>query len=689
MFKLKFGLAITASVMVFELLAASSFNVNDVFGDGMVLQRGKSVRVAGTGALGTTVTCEFRGAKVSGIVGEKGRWVIELPAGDAGGPFELKVSSSTGARRIFSDILVGEVWFCSGQSNMELPVWGNSKYFRLRDGDKTAAAANDPDLRLLHISRDYSADGPCDDLPLSPKWTKGNDVKAVEKFSAVGYLFGKELRARLKVPVGLICGSWGGTPIEPWIPRSGFTSAGYNEIVKDVDLFAKCMRRTAAGDKDAIKGMTLDWIENKFMKSNPEVTKEALANWAKPGIDASKWTKCVEPFTRYIIENGVQWFRTEFKVPESWVGRKVMVYISQIDDTEDTYLDGERVGFSDIFTPNFWIAPRKYTTVLKPTANGVHVLAVRHHNQYSMGGFGKPVWLQLEGTDEKIDLSDHTKWMTRREFKADLAKIGVRPSSFLCAQVLPSVLFNAMVSPATAMNIGGVIWYQGCSNSDKPGGPQAYSKLQKTQIDSWRKAWRDSELPFLITQLAGFSKFTPSERLADDYWKKLKPNDELGFAPLREAQEILLDYPRTGVACTIDIGDHSDIHPNNKYDVAKRLAHEAMRIAFGDAGALPGPRFGSAVREGAAVRVKIRNAGDGLVAEGGKIGEHLFALVDASGATEWADAELMADGSIIVRAKGVANPVEVRYAYNGWQPGPNLYRKGDHLPVFPFRAKVK
>ena len=235
------------------------------------------------------------------------------------------------------------------------------------------------------------------------------------------------------------------------------------------------------------------------------------------------------------------------------------------------------------------------------------------------------------------------------------------------------------------MNMRGAIWYQGCSNSSSP---DFYAILQKIQIESWRKAWRDDSMPFLITQLSAFAQHRPENRLPDDFWKDDTPESSYGYAHFRFMQERFLDYPGAGVACTIDVGDHSDIHPPDKKSVGFRLAHEAMRIAYGDAASLPGPRFGSARRVPGGVEIVVRNIGDGLVLDGGAIGPHLFAVQGEESAPVWTDAELRLDGTLFVKDAGVGPVTKVQYAYSAFPPNPPIRRKGDGLPLFPFTAEV-
>jgi sialate O-acetylesterase len=216
-----------------------------------------------------------------------------------------------------------------------------------------------------------------------------------------------------------------------------------------------------------------------------------------------------------------------------------------------------------------------------------------------------------------------------------------------------------------------------------------YRLLQKTQIKSWRRAWRDDAMPFLITQLAAFAQHRPENRLPDDFWKDEKPGANPGYAPFRSIQETFLDYPRAGVPCTIDVGDHSDIHPGDKKSVGLRLAHEAMRVAYGDVSCLPGPRARVARCAEGGVEVVFDNVGEGLAIPEGALGPHIVAVAGVDGSFVWADAEVRGRDTLFIRDPGVpGGAARVQYAYNAFAPGPFLRRKGDGLPAFPFRTDV-
>lgn len=661
----------------------------------MVVQRNKPVRIAGCAQCESVVVGYFNNAVATGKADSNGEWVIEFPPMEAGGPYDLSVEC-IGTKYVFHDVLIGDVWFFSGQSNMELFVWlPSDRTYRLPDGKALAAAANDDGLRLLQVHHGLCIDGPCEELPGSPTWKPATTAPAVEDFSAVAYWFGVTLRKKLggNVPVGLINASWGGSLIEPWIPRFGYENMGCKEILENLDA-AKSPIINPEAEKirkihlDQMQHDLDDWMLNGFMKTDPAASEIAVRDWVKPDFDDSDWRKCKKSELKFACQPGIIWYRLEFNVPESQADTELVFHSDQFDDADETYLDGKKAGETPYDFPLCWAVQRNYK--LGKLAPGRHVIAIRHFDLYSRGIVGTHVSVVTPAGAIIADF-DNGPWTEHVEFYANIEKIGVRPappSSIIdtnprTSYQTPTTLFNAEINPATFTNIAGVVWYQGCSNSGNPG---AYRKLQKEFISCLRKVWRDPELPFLSTQLSAFRTHNPENRSPDDWWVNDTPDTSLGYAPFRAMQEEFLDLPGSGVACTIDIGDHSDIHPRNKKDVGIRLVHEAMRIYYKQEDHLPGPRFGSAVQEGNALRVTLRNVGDGLTVDGGTFGPHLWSVAGEDGKHYWAEAKLMDDNSVLVSCPEVPSPKHVRYAYYACPIFANFRRKSDGIPVFPFNA---
>lgn len=677
---------------------ATSFSLANAFGDHMVLQRGRPIRFAGTATPGSPVYAKFRGRRADATADADGLWSVEFPAEEAGGPFTASFLQGLGGAIggiELKDLWIGEVWLCSGQSNMEYPVsWGDNPFFKLPDGERVAAEAKDPLLRLMRVDMHSTCpDGPCVNLPGRPRWSAATDPEAVRKFSAVGYFFGRELRRSLPrdVPVGLVCAAWGGTRIEPWIPLDALRDARMKDDVTALEIARapEQFKAEVAKLKAETKARLKTWVAEKFLKSDPEASARALASWGAADLPPDGWK--VAPHGRMdgLAKPGTAWYRFAFDLPAEHAGKELVFHAGYVNDCDQTFLDGELIGETGVDGENYWAAARNYR--VKPLKAGRHVVAIRAFDHYGAGGIASDVHLREPNGRIVKDFSDGD-WCERVEFRYDVAKNGPRPTVFssekqtrFSAQT-PSTLYNSMIHPVAQMNIGGVIWYQGCANA---GEPAKYAKSQRTLVEAWRKAFRHPELPFISTQLSAFKEQRPNDRLADDFWKNLGADEALGYAPMRAVQLEMLDYPYAGVACTIDLGDHSDIHPCRKEPVGQRLAHEALRIAYGDATRLPGPRAAKVTRlPGGRLAVSFRDAGAGIEARGGAIGPHLVAVGDKAGNWTWADAELAADGRLVVSSPECAKAVAVRYAWSAFPPNPPLFRKGDGLPVFPFSVKL-
>lgn len=684
------GLTVFSAVMAWA--DALPFAVDDIFGEHMVLQRGRPIRISGTAPYAAAVSVAFAGEERSAKADENGRWSVEFAAREAGGPFQFVVRCVPNAEIVIDDVKVGEVWICSGQSNMEYFIWRmNAPFYSLPEGEELLRRADDSDLRLFYVPHAHQPDGPAACFGArNLRWLPADNADALRQFSAVGYYFAKELRRRLGVPVGVIDASWGGSMIQPWIPRRAFDEAGMKEVTDELDRMTLPAARKPSSPEEAQRRLAEqqkaleDWVNLKFLKNSPKLSDEALANWAKPDLPADGWTTAPRAKTKIIGRPGVQWIRLAAELPASWAGAECSLNADFFNDCDQTFFDGVKIGETSVNVPQYWAAPRNYR--FKPTSGGRHVFAVRLMTHFGPAYVGERVWAENCATGEKLDLAA-VPWSVRTEFVADKNWVGVRPpppdGNAFNRQTFefPTALYNAMVAPATAMNIGGAIWYQGCSNSHQS---DLYAQLQRMLIDGWRTVFRDAEMPFLICQLSALSVHTPTERLPDDFWRAETPEDNVGWAPMRLVQDSLRNDPMVGIACTVDIGDHSDIHPSNKKEVARRLALEAMRLKFGDRSLRPAPRFQSMRRVGGALEITVSNPGDGLEVRGGVVSPHLFSVAGANGEFVWAKASVDPSGKIMVGAESVSDPVAVRYCHQQYPPDVNIHRKGDGLPLYPF-----
>lgn len=621
-----------------------------LFGDHMVLQRDCRVPVWGTAAPGTPVTVSVAGRTARARAGADGRWSARLAPLAAGGPHTLRVIA--GDTLTFHDVMVGEVWLASGQSNMEMPVsgWG-----RVLDDSAEVANAVHPDLRFLQVAHRI-AFTPESEVP-SAGW-KRCSPETVRDFSAVAYFVGRALARELEVPVGLIQATWGGTEVEAWT-RTGALRA----LPGTAGALERVAARAAAGSL-AEQRAAYRRAFDAWLASIPAADRGSLADppWSARDVDDHDWPLMTLP-TGW--ENaglpdldGVVWFRREFEIPAAWAGRAVTVHLGRIDDVDTTYVDGVAIGHDTVYD-----RPREYPLPVALATPGRHTLAVRVYDWIGGGGlWGEAAWMKLVcDTGEALPLAG--PW--RYHVALDLKELGPRPRDPEDPNQ-PGVLANGMIAPLVPYAIRGVLWYQGEQNADRA---EEYRALFPGMIDDWRRWWGRGDFPFLFVQLAGFTD------------PPLQPG-ESAWAELREAQALALARPRTGMAVAADVGDARDIHPRNKQEVARRLALAALDVAYGRPVVSAGPRLADWRVEGGSVRLRFTGTAGGLRTPDG-VAPRGFAVAGADRVFHWADARVAGD-EVTLTCAAVAAPVAVRYA---WASNPACeLRGGTGLPVAPFRT---
>ncbi len=643
--------SIPSSSLLADNIPATNIKLPSIFGDRMVLQQGCAVPVWGTADAGGTVMVSILDQKKPALVDADGKWMAQLDSLSAGGPYELTIAGEDTI--VFHDVLVGEVWLGSGQSNMEMPLagWGN-----VMDYVKEIAAANFPNIRLFTVPRTIAYQ------PQSDVKTNGWQTcspQTVPEFSSTAYFFGRKLHQDLNVPVGIIHSSWGGTVVEAW------TSA---EALKTTPYFAEQLSRMeSVGTASAIEQARHTFVEARQAWFNSIHAADrgyaASPKWFVEDLDLSDWKSMALPA---LWENaglpaldGTVWFRKDLMIPQSWAGKDLQLYAGKIDDVDTTYFNGEKIG-----SRNIWNEVRKYTVPGRLVRAGKNSITVRVFDWIGGGGiWDNPADLKLVSAGiDSISLA--ADWLYR--VGMDLNEVGLQPRNPDDPNY-PTVLFNAMINPLIPFAIKGAIWYQGESNA---GRAYQYRMLFPMMIDDWRNRWQQGAIPFLFVQLASWQ-----DVLAE-------PN-ESDWAELREAQTMtLLTRPNTGMAVAIDIGDAKDIHPKNKQEVGRRLALNALKIAYEKNVAFSGPIYKSMKVEDNRVRLKFTHTDGGLVAKDSPKLKG-FAIAGADHIFRWAETKI--DGNeILVWHKEIKNPVAVRYA---WASNPvcNLFN-GLGLPASPFRT---
>jgi sialate O-acetylesterase len=638
-------------------LAKGEVRVPSIIGDNMVLQQGVKARLWGMAQPGERITVTFDGRTEGAITDPHSHWQIFLGPLKVGGPFAMTIAGSN--TLTFKNVLVGDVWICSGQSNMEFPL------VNATGGAEAMAQANDPEIHLFTVQKTTAASPLAD---VSGHWVLATPEQ-VGQFSAVGYFFGREIYQRLKIPLGLIHTSWGGTPAEAWISHGALlANADLKPILDRYQMSLEDLPQRRENYKWALA----EW-EQKNLHQDPGNKGQALG-FADPAFNATDWKQMNLPQffeTAGLVIDGAVWFRKEVDVPSAWSGKELVLDFPAIDDFDTTYFNGTRVGATGNETPNSYAVPRRYTVPGSLVHAGRNVIAVRVFDSAGEGGFGGAGLMSLVpvGGKETEAISLAGPWTYKVELSLEPKKPdwGSRPElPGPTNQNSPTVLYNAMLAPLTPYAIRGAIWYQGESNA---GRAYQYRALFPTMIRDWRSAWGEGDFPFYFVQLANW------------HAAQSEPGDS-EWAELREAQTMTLQVPKTGMAVIIDIGDPNDIHPRNKLDVGKRLAAWALTETYHQKVEPSGPLYDSFTVKDDKIRVQFKHIDGGLrTSDGGPLKG--FAIAGADHKFVWANASVEGD-AVVVWSKDVARPVAVRYA---WADNPvcNLYNAAG-LPASPFRT---
>lgn len=629
--------AATLVLVLLAIPAAQAVELPRIFADGMVVQRDQPVRVWGEAAPGARVQVSFAGRDATAHTGADGRWSLALPAQTAGGPHVMRIDDGK-QPRVLRDVLVGDVWLASGQSNMEWPIAQSA------NPEAEAARATDPHIRHFKIPKSWSGE-PQAQLE-GGEWV-ASSPQAAPKFSAVAHFFARELRKVTGVPIGIIDSTWGGSRIEAWMdaPSQGVDASALRtqaERLRDADT--RALQQTHAH-----LARWTSWPADD-------------TGWEKRDLDTRDWVPITVPSlwerTGWNGLDGVAWYRTTFTLSEEEAAAGVTLGVGRIDDSDITWVNGVQVGE----TRMQYNQPRRYRVPASALRAGVNQVAVRVSDFGGGGGIhGEPaeVFVQPAGGNAR-----------------PLADWSFRPSRVTVALVddknqHPTLLYNRMIHPLQPYAIRGVIWYQGESNANTVAEALKYRTQFPALIQQWRRQWQAPDLPFLWVQLANFSS-------------GVDQGDQSPWAVLRESQSATLSLPATAQVVTIDIGNPTDIHPLNKQDVGKRLALAARHVAYGESLVYHGPVHTQAKFSDGVATLAFDDGGSALAVRGGGTRVHGFALAGADRVFHPAEATLV-DGRVVVRSDAVKSPVALRY---GWSDNPadaDLINAAG-LPASPFRT---
>ncbi len=631
----------------------SQVTLPEIIRDSMVLQRNAKITIWGWASPDERISATFNGKQRSATANAQGDWSVEFPKMKAGGPYTLKVSGKN--EIVLEDILIGDVWLCSGQSNM---------VHQLDIHDVTYAAdianANYPEIRHFKVPQKTDLQGPSKDL-------KGGTWKVavsdeVRPFSAVAYFFARKLYDKYQVPIGLINASVGGTPIEAWINEEGYQ--GFEDKLKIIE---------ENKDTAFVNSHMMQRFSNL---GKPEEPKDKGLNGETPWYDVSfepkNWRRINIP--GYWEDqgardlNGVVWYRKEISLPPAMEGKKATVFLGRIVDADELYINGKKIGNTTYQYPQ-----RRYDVPSNILKAGKNTFVIRVTNNWGKGGFvpDKPYYIFTE--KDTVDLKGYWQYKVGEVFPpmdfSSLSRSDDSPKErTINPQNEPTALYNGMIAPYIQLPIKGVLWYQGESNAGRPG---EYLDLMHALMNGWRKIYHNKDLPFIYAQLPNFGDVTYSPT-------------ESNWAELREAQLKALGDPNTAMTVNIDLGEWNDIHPDNKKDVGERMALAAQNIVYGEDIVYSGPLYQSSQVTDNKINISFSHVGGGLITDDGEALDS-FEIAGEDKNFVWAKAKIEGD-QVIVWSDKITNPKYVRYAWADNPDNPNLYNK-EGLPASPFSTE--
>ncbi len=641
--RLSVVLAAGAVAGLIATAAPGEVSLPAVIGDHMVLQQQSQVTIWGWASPGETVkvSASWTDQTTTTRADERGNWRVRFET-PAGGPDPQTLNIAGDNLITLSDVLIGEVWLCSGQSNMEWALGGVDS-----DEARAAIAAGDkPNIRLFNVPNTLSLHPRLD---CAGQWAASTPETAA-RFSGVGYFFGSALHEALHVPIGLVSADWGGTRAEAWMSADALDQ--YPEL-KDQVAFVRAATQgpneRAEIEREARQGW---WDRLDRASGGGGVAADWSAkvgdNWKTTDLPAALGPEGLDQF------DGVVYFRRSIDLPEGWAGKDLQLSLGPIDDYDDVWFNGRHVGSTH--DDGKWNVPRVYDVPGEAVKAGANVIAVRMVDQSGPGGvFGSPEQMFAQMGDAKVLLAGPWEYHRGRAFDQlpPRAALSVNPNT-------ATILYNGMIRPIQPFTIRGAIWYQGESNVSTA---TLYRRVFPGMIQNWRDDW-ESEFSFYFVQIAPFN-------YGDDVRPPL----------LREAQEYALKLPKTGMVVTADVGNPADIHPMRKYEVGQRLAAVALAKDYGRDVAHAGPTYQSMKIEGSTIRIKFDHADGGLVVRGDAPTHFVIAGADQ----KFVPAQARVEGNeIVVWADGVNEPKAVRFAWSS-APEPNLFNAAG-WPAGQFRT---
>jgi len=609
-----------------------------LFQDGMVLQRNQPIKVWGKADGGEKVSVSFKGKKYTATADASGHWMVTMPQQKAGGPYVMTI----GQQKI-EDVMVGDVWLCSGQSNIDVDIeWVYPYYTKDIDSYKSDR------VRIFKVPIVPTKQHPDDIAPA--KWQHTNKETAW-RFSALGYFLGQRMERETGVAQGVIECCLGGSPIQSWISLDSI-KAFPSDYYSNYQLFTDSAYIAAQSKANQVA----DHVWNNELNSNDP----GVGRYERADLDDSQWRRVDIYNDNWAMEGeepvtGSLWLRQHIMVDAAHAGKPATLHLGNIYDMDRTYINGREVGVT-----YFQYPPRRYQVPAGVLKEGDNVVTMRVIVKNGPAYFYKNKAHKLQFADG-LELALSTNWLTHKGYNIKVGPLGGKVDT----QNQAAMLYNGMLKPLAPFGVSGVVWYQGESNTLRP---EEYVNMLKLMMNNWRSLWQRKDMPFCVVQLANF----------------MEPSDEpqeTGWAGLRESQrQVCRDDANASLAVAIDLGDESDIHPYRKRDVAERCALALDNMVFGKNHALSAEPT-EANKRGNKVEVTLNQPMQNCTAVGD------VELLGTDG--EYHNAHASVNGHVLtISTDGIANPRAVRYAWKNNPVKANL--KGiNGLPASPFQIDIK
>ena len=627
--------------IVMQFACSAQVKLPRLISSGMVLQHGTGLKIWGWAAPGEKVTLLFNTKNYTATANAAGGWIINLPPQKPGGPYTMAFSASNNIT--LDNILFGDVWLCSGQSNMELGM------DRLFDTYPDEVNAQNQNIRQFLVPDVFNFKEPQTDVA-SGTW-QSVSPQTIGGFSGVAYFFAKEANRQHNIPIGIVNAALGGSPAQAWMSEAALQKfpeyLEEAERAKDDKMLAKIEEENKQAGNAWYAELNKKDIGLKEGYKKADYNDTSWNTMQVPGYWANTTAGNI---------NGAVWFRKTIDVTPQMAAQPARLNLGRIVDADSVFINDVFVG-----TTSYQYPPRKYALkagVLKP---GKNTIAIRVISNGGRGGFVLDKEYDITAGSQSISLEGEWKYKVGCTMQPASPQVFIRWKS--------TGLYNGMIAPLQNYAIKGALWYQGESNAGKP---EEYFSLMKELIADWRKFWKQ-DLPFIYVQLP-------------NYMEEKKNPGNSGWATLRDQQAKLLTLKNTAMAVAIDLGEWNDIHPVNKKDVAHRLYLQAEKLVYGNKAIVAsGPTVKAAKKEGNKVIISFNDTGSGLVAKGGNL--KYFAIAGADGNYVWATATIKGN-AVEVYSNDVPHPAHVSYAWADNPAGANLYNK-EGLPAAPFKIEVK